>query len=110
MWIISFMFRSNPQVMQFHYDDSERAKKQFSKAKNWSPNERAAEIEDDYNSHAVIRIDDIAGIFLTDVAKEMVARKKDVTAQTKANMMGEMEARKAIGNMVLPTVKQELMT
>lgn len=110
MWIISFMFRSNPQVMQFHYDVEERARKQFAKAKNWSPHDRAAEIEDDYNSEAVIRIDDIAGIFLTDVAKEMVAQKKDVTAKTKARMMGEKEAMQSLSNMITPSTKPEFLS
>lgn len=104
------MFRSNPQVMQFHYDVEDRARKQFTKSKNWSPNDRTAEIEDDYNSQAVIRIDDIAGIFLTDVAKEMVARKKDITSQRKAQMMGEKEAMQSMGQMVMPANKPELLS
>ena len=102
MWIISFMFRSNPQIMQFHYDVEDRARKQFEKAKNWSPHDRAVVIDDDYNSEAAIRIDDIAGIFLTDVAREMVARKKDVASQRKAQMMGEKEAMQSLGNMISP--------
>lgn len=110
MWIISFMFRSNPQVMQFHYDVEERARKQFIKAKDWSPHDRTAEIEDDYNSQAAIRIDDIAGIFLTDVAKEMVAKKKDVASMRKAQIMGEKEAMQSVGQMIAPANKSEFLS
>jgi hypothetical protein len=104
------MFRSNPQVMQFHYDVEDRARKQFAKAKNWEPSLRAAEIEDDYNSEAIIRIDDIAGIFLTDVAKEMVAKKKDVASMRKAQMMGEKEAMQSLGQMIAPASKPEFLS
>jgi hypothetical protein len=102
MHIISFMFRTNPQVMQFHYDTKDHAERQYDKTKNWNPGSLAVEVEDDYGSTAVIRLEDISGVFMTDFSKEMVAHQKVLSNKMKAEFMAQREAQGSIGQMVVP--------
>ena len=100
MHIISFMFKSNQQVMQFHYDLEADARKHFEKTKDWNATDRAIEIVDNYGSRAVIRIDDIAGVFMTDLSKEADAMKKKLVTQKKVEISAHKEAMGAAGNIM----------
>jgi hypothetical protein len=100
MHIISFMFRDNPQVMQFHYDLEGNARKEYDKLLSWNSADKVVVMGDDYGSNAVVRIDDLVGVFLTDISKEMVAHQKTRTNQLKAEMNAQREAQKSSGNIV----------
>lgn len=68
MNLVTVILKSSPHVLQFHYDKYVDAVKAKTKL--------AAEgvIEDDYGSQATVIIGEIAGVFLTDLYREMTAQ------------------------------------
>lgn len=69
MNLITIILKSSPHVLQFHFDKYADAEK----AMRGSSLEGYFTYSDDYGSKAVVSSDEIAGIFLTDLSREMSA-------------------------------------
>lgn len=89
MYIVTVLVKSSQQLWQFHYNqfkDADKVMKNFENSDIGLHN-----IEDDFGGRALIEINEIAGLILTDVDREMVAHEvvewakiqKDIKLQKK---------------------------
>lgn len=70
MNLVTAFLKVSPQVLQFHfdkYDDAVKAKKKLIDG---------GMIEDDYGSQATVLVLEIAGVVITDLAREMLAHER----------------------------------
>lgn len=73
MILITVILKTSSQVIQFHFDQFKDADAVLKRFKEDSADEF---IEDDYGSKAYIVNEEIAGIFLTDLERELEANEK----------------------------------
>lgn len=70
MNLVTVFLKVNPQVLQFHFDkyeDAVKAKKSLSEC---------GLVGDDYGGQATLMVEEIAGIVITDMAREMSAHER----------------------------------
>lgn len=68
MNLVTIILKSSPHVLQFHFDKYSDAERAMNRT-----NDDRAEISDDYGSKASIIMSEVAGVFLTDLRREMEA-------------------------------------
>lgn len=73
MYLITIILKSAPHVLQFHFDHFKDAEKTLVPPDISGP---ALSIQDAYGSKAYVVHSEIAGIFLTNLDKEMEAQEK----------------------------------
>lgn len=74
MNLITVLLKVSPHVVQFHFDkyaDAEKVLNKYGALFNEATS--LLSIDDDYGSKAIINSHDIAGMFLTDLEREMKA-------------------------------------
>lgn len=96
MHILTILLKSNPQVLQFHFDHYKDADKVLAAYRlGGGFSDGLFKVDDDYGSKSATKEGDIAGIFITDLNREMKAHEavelakysKDYQVQKKVKEM-----------------------
>lgn len=70
MFLVTVILKSTPHVLQFHFDKYADGEKMLNRYAEADP---LLSIDDNYGSKSLIDIQEIAGVFLTDLSREMAA-------------------------------------
>jgi len=100
MYLITCILRTSQQVLQFHFDQFKDADR-FIKSECVPNSPAVVKIEDDYGCKSLIRTEEIAGIFLTDLDKEMEAQEKVQWAKVQNDMKIQKKAQEHPGARIL---------
>lgn len=83
MFIVTIILKSTPQLLQFNFDTLDNALTHYS-----SYDELSSQfaISDDYGSSAIVKTGEIAGVFMTDLDREMEAAEKNEMSKIKKDI------------------------
>lgn len=89
MFLVTVILKSTPQILQFHFNELKTAKNAM-RADNET--DGVTLINDSYGSEAQILRAEIAGMFLTDLDREIEASEQVETAKLAAQMRSQRKA------------------
>ena len=99
MFLLTVILESTPQLLQFHYDERHKADHALDKLDEPSSK---IEIVDDYGSRALIITKGIAGIFVTDLDREIDASEIVEAEKMKSQMRVQKKVQEAAPKITNP--------
>jgi hypothetical protein len=99
MHLVTVLLKTSAQLFQFHYNQFKDADKVM---KDYEASDIGLlEIGDDYGGKALIAINEIAGIILTDLDKEMVAQEAVEWAKYQKDIKLQKKVQESPGSRIL---------